>query len=231
MKESTAVTEREAFVRAQTRVMSPPLCPELSLHAADELTALWQSQEATLTRLGIDTPYWCIAWAGGQALARFVLDHPHTVRGRQVLDLGCGSGLCALAASSAGATRVWANDPDPLALAACALNASHNDADIETLPGDLLDGVPPQGTEVILAADLWFQAELAMRVTCWLHRCAAAGIEVLVGDPHRAYLPRTGLEFLERYQVPTSMEIERSRSTRASGWRLGRGKADTIPTP
>lgn len=219
MTEATCTTRHE-FVRAQTRLLRPALCPEIRLHAADEFTALWQTQQHTLQRLGIDTPYWSVPWAGGQALARFILDQPTWVRKRRVLDVGCGGGICALAACLAGAEQVWANDPDPLALSACALNATHNDAELGLLPGDLLQDTSRREVDVVLAADLWFESCLAQRVTAWLRGQAEHGVTVLIGDPYRAYLPQRGLEQLAQFMVPTSTEIERHPRTRAGVWRL-----------
>jgi predicted nicotinamide N-methyase len=220
MKAPDGDGEHLAFVRGHTRRLAVPLCPEIQLYTADALTELWRSELATLERLGVDTPYWAVPWAGGQALARYLLDNPESARGLRVLDLGCGSGLCALAAWRSGAARVLANDPDPLALAACAANAAHDEAVLELVHGDLLDGHASLPVDLILAADLWFEATLARRVTGWLRARAHEGVRVLVGDPRRAYLPRTGLELLAEYTVRTPTEIERHALTAAAVWEL-----------
>ncbi|GAA1302519.1 nicotinamide N-methylase [Planotetraspora silvatica] len=163
--------------------------------ADDRLYEMWE-------RLG-RLPFWAYAWAGGQALARHVLDNPELVRGRTVLDLATGSGLVAVAAAMAGAARVIANDVDPHALAAAALNARANAVAVTVRGGDLLDSTPAE--DVILAGDVFYERPLARRVMPFLER---AGGVVLVGDPERAcsYLPRDRFQPAGRHMVPAPLE-------------------------
>ena len=154
--------EASRFVRRHTRDAAVALCPELRVRQVHALTALWQCGEAELGALGVTVPFWAVAWAGGSALARWVLDHPQRVRGREVLDLGSGCGVCAIAAARAGARRVGARDPDPLARAALAINARRNRVEVTVAGGDPLAEAPPE-VDVILAADLWYEQPLAAR--------------------------------------------------------------------
>ena len=211
---------RSNFIQAHTRLKATPLCPEIVLHTVDAFTALWQTQEQQLIALGIDTPFWALPWAGGQALARYVLDNGDAVAGKTVLDLGCGSAIAALAAAKSGARHVIANDPDPLALRAAAMNAHNNHVALECRPGDLLRLPPPTDVEVFLAADLWFDCKLGQRVTDWLGECRATGAEVLIGDPFRAYLPYKRLLQIGTYSVATSTDIERHENTRTGVFRM-----------
>jgi predicted nicotinamide N-methyase len=200
------------FVRSNTAVASPPLVPEIRLYLATEITPIWQATEETLARSGLPPPYWAFAWAGGQALARFLLDHPERVAGRSVLDFGAGSGLVAIAAAKAGAASVLAAEIDHFAAAAIAANAALNDVAIAVTTSDVLDAVGPRW-EVVTAGDVCYERPMADRVTGWLRGLAARGALVLLGDPGRAYLPSEGLVELARYLVPTSRELE-DRDTR-----------------
>ena len=186
-------------VRRHTSVSAPPLVPELRLHLADDIEALWRV-------VGEDgpPPYWAFAWLGGQALARYVLDHPVEVAGLRVLDLATGSGLVAIAAARAGAASVLAADIDPLSKAAVGLNAALNKASVEVILADLLDAEPPD-VDVILAGDVCYDHEMTPRVLAWLMRSDA---QVLLGDPDRAYLPQRGLLELASYDVPTTRALE-----------------------
>jgi predicted nicotinamide N-methyase len=192
------------FVRAHTRLAPVPFVPELVLHQADEPIALWEATEAGGTELA--PPFWAFAWAGGQALARHVLDDPGLVAGRSVLDLATGSGLVAIAAARAGARPVTANDIDPLALAAATANASANEASLRFVEGDLLDTDDRYG--VILAGDVFYSREMAARVLPFLRRSAAGGALVLVGDPGRAYLPTEGMIQRASYDVVVPEALE-----------------------
>ncbi len=195
------------FVREQTRQACAPLVPEITLHLADKVTKLWQATEATLDQGDLPPPFWAFAWPGGQALARLVLDRPEIVRGRRVLDFAAGSGLGAIAAGKAGAAKVTASDIDPFALAAILLNAELNGVSVSLEASDvLLD--PPAGYELILGGDICYEKPMAERALAWLDQAVAAGAEVLLADPGRAYLPRTGLTELGRYDVPTSLDLE-----------------------
>ena len=200
------------FVRSNTVVSAPPLVPEIRLHLATEITPIWQATEDTLARSGLPPPYWAFAWAGGQALARFLLDHPERVAGRSVLDFGAGSGLVAIAAAKAGAASVLAAEIDDFAAAAIAANAALNDVSILVTMADVLDTVVPQW-EIVTAGDVCYERPMADRVTAWLRGLAARGVLVLLGDPGRAYLPSEGLVERARYIVPTSRELE-DRDTR-----------------
>lgn len=184
-----------AFIRARLPVMPVPGVPELRLHRAVPASGV-----GTLADARGGPPYWAYSWAGGLALARYVLDRPAIVAGRQVLDLGTGSGLVAIAAAKAGAAAVTAVDTDPIALAAVRLNAAENGVAVTPLCADLLDG-PPPAADLVLAGDLFYEAGLAGRTTRFLDRCAAAGVAVLVGDPWRAPLPVARLRELARYDM------------------------------
>ncbi|HUZ72774.1 MAG TPA: 50S ribosomal protein L11 methyltransferase [Stellaceae bacterium] len=215
-----------AFVRAHTVLAAPPLVPEIRLHLATEVTPLWQATEATLAATGLPPPYWAFAWAGGQGLARHVLDHPLLVRGRRVIDVGAGSGLGAIAAARAGAQHVTALEIDPFAVAAIALNAAANRVAVVTAAADAAAYAEP--ADVVLVGDMCYERALAARLVTWLAGRAASGALVLLGDPGRAYLPRVGLAECARYTVPTSRELEDRDSREAVVWRLS---ADASPLP
>ncbi|HEX6979140.1 MAG TPA: 50S ribosomal protein L11 methyltransferase [Alphaproteobacteria bacterium] len=206
----SGLRDAEAFVRAQTAIAAPPLVPELRLHLATEVTPLWQATEAVLARTNLPPPYWAFAWPGGQALARYVLDHPDVVRGRAVLDFAAGSGIGAIAAAKAGAARVTATDIDAHAAAAMRLNAAANgvtfaiSTDDLTRADDADDGV----WDVVLAGDVCYERPMAEAVLAWLRRQVGRGAVVLMADPGRAYLPSSGLVEIARYDVPTSPDLE-----------------------
>lgn len=195
------------FVQANTAIGSPPLVPELRLHLATEVTPIWQATEESLARFGTPPPFWAFAWAGGQALARYIIDHPELVAGRDVLDLASGSGMVAIAAAKSGASRVTAADIDPFAAAAIGLNAALNGVAVSVESRDLLDR-GPVGWGVVLAGDVCYEEPMASRILGLLRRTASRGRLALLGDPGRAYLPRSGLVELARYMVPTSKELE-----------------------
>jgi predicted nicotinamide N-methyase len=196
--------------------------PELQLHLAGEPIGLWQQVEAAAGRTGMDPPFWGFAWAGGQALARYVLDHPQTVAGRQVIDLASGCGLVAIAAARAGAAGVTAYDIDPLAAAAVTLNAAANAVRVRAACDDILErpGFPAAGTEVVLVADAFYQRELAGKMLGFLERSQARGVMVLVGDFGRAYLPRDRLRPVAAYDVPGLAALESSDTKRTTIWAL-----------
>jgi predicted nicotinamide N-methyase len=195
-----------AFVRDRTVLARPPLVPELRLHLATAVTPLWEATEQTLARTGTPPPFWAFAWAGGQALARHLIDRPGLVAGRRVLDFGSGSGLVALAAALAGAARVEAADIDPFAAAAIAINAGCNGLQVSVRTEDLIGR--DDGWDAVLAGDLCYERPLAERLMPWLHALAARGACVLLADPGRAYLPATGLVEVDRHAVPVDLELE-----------------------
>lgn len=183
--------------------------PELRLHLADEVTALWQLTEDELGRTGVDPPFWAFAWAGGQAVARHLLDAPQEVVGATVLDLATGSGLVALAALRAGAAAVTAVDVDPVSAAAVEENAAANElaAGLTVVVADLLAQTPPE-VDLLVTGDVCYDRRMADRVVPWLRQAARQGTRVLLGDPGRAYLPATGLTRLATYDVPTTADLE-----------------------
>ena len=195
------------FIRANTAIEAPPLVPEIRLHLATEITPIWQATEETLAQGQVPPPFWAFAWAGGQALARHILDHPETVVGKNVLDLASGSGMVAIAAAKAGAERVTACDIDPIAAAVIALNAALNGVMVGIETRDLLDR-GPAGWAVVTAGDVCYEEPMSSRIIALLRRIAARGRLALLGDPGRAYLPREGLVELARYAVPVSRELE-----------------------
>jgi predicted nicotinamide N-methyase len=211
-------SDQTDFVRANTAMGAPALVPEIRLHLASELTPLWHATEASLARDQLPPPYWAFAWAGGQALARHLLDHPALVRGRSVLDFGAGSGLVAIAAAKAGA-RVTAAEIDPFAAAAIALNAALNDVEIAIERSDVI-GREAAPWQIVLAGDMCYERPLAERLTQWLRALAGRGVMVLLGDPGRAYLPADGLERLACYDVPTPLELEDRTTREGVVWRL-----------
>ena len=208
-----------AFVRAQTEILTTPLVPEVRLHLASEIVPIWQATEAELAEAGLPPPYWAFAWVGGQALARYLLDQPEAVAGRRVLDFAAGSGLQGIAAAKAGAARVEAAEIDRFAEAAIALNAALNQVEIETVTADLIGAANP-GWEVVLAGDVCYERPMAARVEAWLTELAAGGTEVLIGDPGRTYLPKSGLERITAYSVKTTRELEDSDVRNAVVWRV-----------
>jgi len=204
------------FITANSRLMAPPLVPEIKLHLAAEVVPLWRATEEELAEAGLPPPYWAFAWAGGQALARHVLDHPALVQGKQVLDIGAGSGLVGLAAVKAGAAKVLAADIDAFACAAIRLNAQANDCALAVTQEDLI-GIAG-AWDVILVGDLFYERPLAERLQAWLKPMSAV---VLLGDPGRNYFPKTNVEKLASYSVQTTRDLE-DREIRETGvYRLG----------
>jgi len=214
-----SLAARRDFILANTRLQSPPHTPELRLHLADEVTPIWRLTEEELGEMGLPPPFWAFAWAGGQALARYLLDHSAEVVGKRVVDFATGSGLVAIAAMKAGAADVLAADIDPFCASAVALNAAANDVAVAFTGADLLDA-PPPAADLILAADICYEQPLAGRVMDWLATARAAGTRVLVGDPGRSYFPKSGLDHLAEYRVPTSRELEDAEIKRTSVWAL-----------
>jgi predicted nicotinamide N-methyase len=206
----------EDFVRSACRLAPVPQVAEIRLHLADDVLGLWQRTEDAF---GADQPppFWAFAWPGGQALARYVLDHPGLVAGRRVLDLGSGSGLVAIAAARAGAAAVTASEVDPLAVAAIGLNARANGVPALAVAGDVLDG-DGTGADVVLAGDVWYSRPLAERVLAFLDRVTARGASVLAGDIGRAFLPRDRFRVLDASDVPVMAGLEDCAVKRTMVW-------------
>ena len=200
------MTGADAFIRAQTAIARPPLVPEIALHLATEITPIWQATEAWLGAEGIEPPFWAFAWPGSQAMARRILDHPAHVAGRRVLDFAAGCGLAGIAAARAGAAAVEAAEIDPLALAATRLNAALNDVSVATPEGDVVGAACRW--DLILAGDVCYEAPMTRHILPWLRAMAAAGAEVWLADPGRAYVPREGMAELARFDVPVTRELE-----------------------
>ncbi len=206
------------FILAHTAPLPVPHAPEITLHLAHEATELWRKTEEELGEIGLPPPFWAFAWAGGQALARHLLDHPELAAGRRALDFASGSGLVAIAAMKAGADVAEAADIDPFALAAMKLNAELNGVTIRPRGEDLIGR--DEGWDVVLAGDICYERDLAARVTDWLAGLAARGATVLIGDPGRAYLPKDRLEAVATYQVPVTRELEDAEIKTACVWRF-----------
>jgi predicted nicotinamide N-methyase len=211
-----------AFIRANTRLQPVPNASEIVLHLADEAVPLWQRTEDELGQMGLPPPFWAFAWAGGQALARYVLDNPAKVAGKRVLDLASGSGLVAIAAAKVGAAPVVATEIDAFAVAAIPLNAAANNAYVDVEMRDLLDDKVAEASryDAILVGDLFYERDTAARVLDFLRRHATAGARVLIGDPGRTYLPRDALTQLAEYRVPVTRELEDAEIKRACVWTL-----------
>ena len=211
-------TPFRSFLHAHTQIAAPDLCPEIRLHLTNDFEAIWESQESWFARLGLSPPFWSIAWVGGQALARFTLDNPAVVRNRSVLDVGSGSGLCAIAAAMAGASSVDAADIDRYSGDVIDINARLNAVRVESLQEDVI-GVESRWN-VVLAGDLWYEGFLAERLTAWLRRIAREGTFVLLGDCGRAHFPRRGVTELQRYEIPTPESLERNAMTSVGVWTI-----------
>ena len=196
-----------AFVLRQTRLRPVPGLEEIRLHLADEVLPLWHAVQLETDDPDAALPYWAFAWGGGLAIGRYLRDHPEVVAGRRVFDVASGSGLCAIAALHAGASEATGADIDAFAAVAIGLNARANGRRVTVVRRDVLDEEPPD-VDVILAGDCWYDARLAERVLPWLRRARDRGIDVLVGDPGRRYLPTDELVELASYEVHTTTELE-----------------------
>lgn len=220
--ETPQAAERlRAFIMGATVLAAPPLIPELRVWQASEIAPIWEMTEVALRAEGLAPPFWAFPWAGGQALARFLLDHPENVAGRRVLSVACGCGLEALAAARGGAAQVYANDIDPVALIAARLNAEANGLELTLTRGDLLDApllFAPR-SDLILAGDVFYQQPEASRIAEWLRARAAEGAAVLIGDAGRGMLPE-GLERVAVHEVPTPRALEDRDSRVATVWRI-----------
>jgi len=211
-------TDPRSFILANTRLLAPPHVPEVRLHLADEAHDLWQKTEEELEEIGLPPPFWAFAWAGGQGLARYILDHPEAVSGKRVLDFATGSGLVAIAAKRAGAVDVLAADIDPWAADAVALNAAANDVTVDFVRGDLIGRAVD--AEVVLAGDVFYDKGFAEALVPWFRRLAGEGRLVLVGDPGRSYLPKDCLEPLASYEVPVTRALEDAEIKKTTVWRF-----------
>ena len=207
------------FIRRNAAITAPPLVPEIRLHLATQITAIWQASEETLARADVPPPFWAFAWVGGQALARYLLDHPDTVAGRAVLDFGSGSGLVAIAAAKADARSVLAAEIDHFAAAAIDINAEVNEVAVAVTTADVIGAVDLRW-QIVTAGDVCYERDMADRVILWLRTLAADGCLVLLGDPGRAYLPTAGLRERARYLVPASRELEGSDSRETVVWEV-----------
>ena len=211
-------TPARDFIVQNTEVLAPPHVPEISLHLAGEAHELWEKTEEELDAIGLPPPFWAFAWAGGQGLARHVLDNPDTVRGKSVLDFACGSGLVAIAAKMAGAEAVTACDIDPWAAMATAMNAARNQV-VLAMRSDPLIGTD-DGWQVVLAGDVFYDQDLAVQLLPWFRSLRQRGADVLVGDPGRAYRPLENLAALAVYEVPVTRALEDSEVKKTTVWRF-----------
>lgn len=216
---STPINDRAAFITDHCAVLQVPLVPEVSLLLAHEALPLWQKTEEELGELGLPPPFWAFAWAGGQALARYILDHPQCVANKSVLDFASGSGLVAIAAKYAGAGHVVASDIDPFAATAARLNAQAMQVAIDISSESLLD-TPPPPVDVIVAGDIFYERPLAEQALGWLQEARRNGTDILIGDPGRSYLPRGQLIRLMDYSVPVTRELEDTEIKHTTVWRL-----------
>ena len=213
------IADPAAFIRENTRLQAVPHAPEISLWLADEITPLWRLTEEELGKMGLPPPFWAFAWAGGQALARWLLDHPEDVAGRRVLDFAAGSGLVGVAAMKAGAASCLCADIDPFRQSAVAANAASNGVELHFEGRNLLSAPPPD-VDVICAGDICYEKPMTEAVLAWLGQARGRGIRVLIGDPGRTYFPREGLVFLAEYRVPTTRDLEDQEIKRSCVWAM-----------
>jgi predicted nicotinamide N-methyase len=222
------LSRNRAFIAARTRLapvdglmlMHRDVPQLLHIWHADEITPIWAATEADLDREGIEPPFWAFPWAGGQAVARLILERPEIVRGKRVLDIACGSGMVGIAAAAAGASAVSVNDIDPLCEAAAGLNAEANGVYLQWVGGNLLDR-PPADFDVILAGDIFYEMTMAQRFLSWLRQAAASGIAAYAGDPGRAYAPEGEAGLMAEYDIATTLELESVSQRHARVWQIG----------
>ncbi|WP_422001091.1 class I SAM-dependent methyltransferase [Reyranella sp.] len=213
--------EPEAFIRANTALEAPAMVPEFQLWLASEYVPIWQATEAWLEEQNVDPPYWAFCWPGGQAVARYLLDNPHEVRGKRVVDFAAGSGVASMAAVRAGAASVVANDIDALSLVATRLNAEANGLRLAVSAEDWLaaaEGEPE--ADVVIAGDVCYEREMSARALAWLRGHARRGRLVLLGDPGRNYFSAQALEERARYEIPTSLQLENRGMRETVVWRV-----------
>lgn len=210
--------DTKSFVRQNAALLSPPLVPEITLYLAEEALPLWEKTEEELQEIGVPPPYWAFAWAGGQALARYILDNPGTVHCKGVLDVASGSGLCAIAAMKAGARTAEATEIDAFACSAIAANGEANGVALTITATDPIG--TDRGWEILLVGDAFYEKPLADRLLPWLETLARRGADILIGDPGRTYFPKNRFEHLAEYSVPVSRALEDNEIKRTSVWRL-----------
>ncbi|WP_457581583.1 class I SAM-dependent methyltransferase [Ensifer canadensis] len=220
-------TDPESFIRANTGVLSPPHVPEIRLHLATEAHELWLKTEEELEEIGLPPPFWAFAWAGGQGLARYIIDHPEVVRGRRVVDFASGSGLVAIAAMKAGAASVLAADIDPWAETAVRLNAELNNVEIAYTAEDITGR--DLAADRYLAGDVFYDKSFAERLLPWFTALSSGGATVIVGDPGRSYCPRDRMTALITYEVPVTRALEDSEVKRTTVWQFGASGAVAVP--
>lgn len=209
-------TDPVRFILDNTTILPPPHVPEIRLHLADEAHDLWLKTEEELEEIGLPPPFWAFAWAGGQGLARYVLDHPETVAGKRVVDFATGSGLVAIAAVQAGATSVRAVDIDPWTEAAVGLNSRLNSAEIDFSAADIIGTAIDADT--LLAGDVFYDKSFADRLIPWFEALVEAGVDVIVGDPGRSYCPRERMQALATYAVPVTRALEDAEVKKTTVW-------------
>ncbi len=215
----TVLGDPAQFILDHTVLTQTPLVPEISLYVASEMLPIWQMTEDEMHTVGLPPPFWAFAWAGGQALARYILDNPELVAGKRVLDFGAGSGLAGIAAALAGAAQVSAAEIDPIAIIAMDLNARANTVTLIALEGDIV-GAAGADWDVVLAADVCYEGPASKRIVAWLDDLARTGVTVLMGDPGRTYFPKSGHEKLISYAVKTTTELEDTDLRNTSVWRV-----------
>ena len=211
-------TDPRSFILANTDIMAPPHVPEIRLYLATEAHELWSKTEEELEKIGLPPPFWAFAWAGGQGLARYILDHPEAVAGSHVLDFATGSGLVAIAAKMADAAHVLAADIDPWVASAVKLNIAENGVEVDFTDHDLVGS--EIDADVILAGDVFYDRDFAADLVPWFGRLAAEGKLVLIGDPGRSYCPRDRLEACAVYEVPVTRALEDSEVKKTTVWRF-----------
>ena len=213
------ITDPRAFIKAETRVKPVPHAEEIRLHLADEAMDLWQRTEEELGEMGLPPPFWAFAWAGGQALARYILDTPDLVAGKSVTDFACGSGLVGIAAMLAGAASCHAVDIDAFAVEAALANADLNDVTLSAEQTDITGG-DPLATDLFFCGDVFYDKNMADKVLAYLDRLLETGTPVLIGDPGRSYLPKERLERLATYRVPVVGALEDNEIKKTCVYRL-----------
>ncbi|HAT86684.1 MAG TPA: nicotinamide N-methylase [Rhizobiales bacterium] len=219
------IENKRQFILDHAALLPVPLTPEIELYLADDQTPLWRLGEEDLLELGLPSPFWAFAWAGGQALARYCLDNPDLTNSKSVIDFASGSGLVAIAAAKAGANRVLATDIDPFSVEAIQINAEHNNVTLQAsiddlLTSDAIDHLRKNPPDIFLAGDVFYDAEMTKAVLALLEPLAQRGTEILVGDPNRSYLPQDRLELIETYQVPVTRELEDYEIRSTKVWRF-----------